>query len=462
MRKQYETLWAGARKLKDHCHDITQTLGSGTPPEVFLFRGNAYYALGYPYLALADYENASRFLSISANRHQEKCWEAARRFPCKQQAVFPGSNSHLHICVNPFLESRCKVEQLGDPALLPVPSNCSSSSYSFFRSEKDGLFALQDLSLTSRRVVAVENIPSPLTPVLKAPSFAASHSHHSGPWLQYPLFDRCCARCCRPLDHVPTEKGSSSSRSFPCRNSSCHEEYCSRDCRELALQEYHSAVCDNAAAQAIEMSLYNEMQATPDALRHRQLSVALLTLRVMSASLATRASPTAIPQMRILSGKLRWSPIELCGWWREHYQQVADALRIVTTVSYEEYLGVYARVWCNAHWEESSDEGGKSSGASPDTDPECVDYRSIVLRLPYAMFNHSCRPNVVEQVTPTGHRLPILVTSHPVLKGEELTRSYFPQSWLELPFAARQKAMKAFDFDCSCARCKEESMHESN
>lgn len=94
---------------------MLQTLGPATPPEVFLYRGNAYYALGYPYLALADYENASKFLSMSSTRHQEKCWAAAKKFPAKQRALYPGSSSHLHICVNPFLDSKCAVRMIQPP-----------------------------------------------------------------------------------------------------------------------------------------------------------------------------------------------------------------------------------------------------------------------------------------------------------------------------------------------------------
>lgn len=547
MRSTYEAAWAGAETLKRHCHHIIQTLGPATPPEVFLYRGNAYYALGFPYLALADYENASRFLSLSSLRHQEKCWKALEHFPPKQEVLYPGTNSHLHLCVIPFLDAKSSVQTMVAQEAGKTPSAPS----------KDALFALCDPSLQSRKVVAVESYPSAGMPVMKVvPSsnplhhqpyrmYAAPSYEVGGPWLQYPLYERHCSRCgvplykegegrreeeengkvrgsttssssnnnnndnnrSKPQRHMKSEgEGCSSTRTcstssslisstgpstqdrqtkriFPCTNPKCCEEYCSRDCRQLALQEYHSHVCTNEAVQGIEIDLFSRMQQTEEVLEHRELATMLLTLRVLYAALSSQSSPTALPQMRILSGKASLSPRVLCGPMREEWDRIADALHVLTSISYEEFIGVYARVWCNAHWVAEEDEGEKarlveSTASTPSPSCESASYKAIQLHLPYAMFNHSCNPNVVEGVvmhprhgvSPTGNAsasdtpaalnkslecFPIrtLMTARPVEKGEELTRSYFPLSWLSLPYTERSAAMRSLDFHCQCPRC---------
>lgn len=519
-RTTYETAWAGANQLKKHCHFMLQTLGPATPPEVFLYRGNAYYALGYPYLALADYENAAKFLSISAARHQEKCWAAAKKFPATQRAIYPGSSSHLHICVNPFLDAKCAV-RIGPAADATAPQQGGTTGE---EPEREALWALNDHSLTSRRLIATESFPAAGLPVVKPPSFTTSHSHHSGPWLQYPLQEACCARCAKPLhrrgdtaaDPAQVEtRTSMTDRRFPCTNEECHEEYCSRDCRQLALQEYHGSVCTNAAVQSIEMDLFAKMTDAQDVLQHRHYAALLLTLRVLSASLGSQASPTALPQVRILAGRLDFSPMMLCGELREEYQRMAEAMRVTTTVSYEEFIGIYARVLTNAHWSDETEamfeeslaggrdeKKGVAASATADgvernentvsSSPEAIghdpypatgtgadademDYHAIQLHLPYAMLNHSCDPNVV-----VGHvRLPVmgshkkssssslgasahaptfrtvrtLVTARPVEAGEELTRSYFPASWIRLAYQPRREAMLSLGFECQCPRC---------
>lgn len=546
MRSTYEAAWAGAETLKHHCHHIIQTLGPATPPEVFLYRGNAYYALGFPYLALADYENASRFLSLSPLRHQEKCWKSLKHFPMKQEVLYAGTNSHVHLCVTPFLDAKTAVQTL----LLPHPTSETSKSQdtdvgtcvSLAQHEmgktpsKDTLYTLQDRSLLCRKVMAVASFSSAGMPVMKViPSSSSMGSSSSsstgrsllsyevgGPWLQYPLFERHCSRCGVPLyeennkgkgemDHAsvtgtpgnsdrstsseanenaemgredrhapsPSTPHANRKRVFPCTNPKCSEEYCSRDCRQLALQEYHSHVCTNEEVQGIEIDLFTRMQQTEEVLEHRELATMLLTLRVLYTALSSQSSPTALPQMRILSGRASFSPHTLCGSLREEFHRIADALHVLTSISYEEFIGVYTRVWCNAHWvaeEEEETPATASAGSTAGNDrkeaPSCesISYKSIQLHLPYAMFNHSCDPNLIEGVVhPPFHAgarsstslsnafsvspIRTLVTSRPIQKGEELTRSYFPLSWLSLPYAERSAAMKALDFTCQCPRC---------
>eukprot|EP00796_Vickermania_ingenoplastis_P007995 gene7995-5555_t len=426
----YRAGWAGAAALKDHCHRLFQTLGSATPPEAFLYRGNAYYALGFPYLALADYETAAKFLPLTTSRHQDKCVAAASRFPAQQVALYPGTNSHLHICVHPLLDPKCAV----------VADDCGGAVQ--HGSDRDRLLGLDDPTLMSRRVVATSRFSAAGMPVVKPTGRA--------PWLQYPLQDRSCARCCRRLGV----------RAFPCLNAACHEEYCSRDCRQLALQEYHAGVCTNTAFQGIEMDLYTAMQGAEEAVRHRHLAALLLSLRVLAAAVTMQSSPTALPQVRILSGRLSFAPIDLCRALLRDYQRIAEGLRVTTTISYEEFIGIYARVRTNADWVQDPTEIQENDGATDE--PCCTDFNSVRLHLPYAIFNHSCEPNLVLSHPTSATAAPAsesalheaeVVTARPIESGEELTRSYFPAQWLKLPYAQRRGAMAALDFHCRCPRC---------
>lgn len=419
---------------------MLQTLGPATPPEAFLYRGNAYYALGFPYFALADYNSAARFLSaLTPEAHQDKCWSAVKVLPPTQRAVYPGCNSHLHICVRPFLDEKCDVETTG-------------------AASRDDLYALQDSRLLSRRAVAREAFSCAGLEVMK-PSAA--------PWLQYPLEEGVCSRCCTPL---------SGGRTFACTNASCHEEYCSRDCRQLAAREYHAAVCGNRQFQEVEIALFEKMRESESAVTHRERAALLLSLRVLAAALVSQASPTALPQLRILSGVLTFAPRELCGDVLTLYQRVSQALGIATSVSFEEFIGLYARMLTNADWGPDSSLHGAPKNISHHTDSlgkhgeqaalRIEDRCGVSLHLPLAVFNHSCDPNCGCDVpTAVADGLPglnaaargasttRLLTLRRIEAGEELTRSYFPLSWLKMNFEKRRGAMSAFHFRCRCKKC---------
>jgi len=397
-RTVVKAAWAGAEELKSQCHRVIQTLGPAAPPEVFLFRGNAYYAAGFPYLALADYENASRFLtSLSPERHQDKCWAAVKHFPPQQRALYAGECSHLHICVNPLFHHQCRVFVNGKPASEKDVVLLSTSSEVGSDSTRSCSVAPQALPM-ARGVFATSDIPAG-SPIL-------SSRGSTVPWLRYPLAaaegegsSSSCSRCGKPLQQ----------RVFACANERCHEEYCSRDCRQLALQEYHAGVCTNEAFQALEMSVIDQLREAEDIPTYRSMASRLLTLRVLAAALLAQSSPTALPQLRILSSLFEFSPAALCGEQLEHYQQASAALRIITSVSYEEYLGVLSRVHQNAFWHYPTLAASSTAEGEAEALTDCCgNAHAIDLHLPYAMMNHSCEPSVVPQSHNGGALLDVL------------------------------------------------------
>lgn len=369
--------WKGAEQLKRHCHSVINVLGPQTPPEAFLYRGNAYYALGMPYFALADYNTAASVLTLSGE-HQRRCIDAVAAFPATQTGMYPSTDSHLHIFVKPMLSKSCSVETI---------------------SEEVG-----------RGVRAQENLQHRTTVV-----------QPTAPWLLYPTEEGLCACCGAPLPE----------RCFACENADCHEEYCSRDCRAEALALYHAPVCRNQDFQSVELDVFSQMKEAQKAGHVAEMNAAaaqLLTLRLVAVGLQAQVVPSALGQVRILSGRLTFSPEVLCGSMLHLYERLARALRVTTIVSYEEFIGVLARVTANCFHR----DGG------------------VELNLPRAMLNHSCNANLSEDAHSGA-----LVTTRDVARGEELTINYYPHL-KNLAYPERKAELERRGFQCMCPRCKKQ------
>ncbi|EAN97481.1 hypothetical protein, conserved [Trypanosoma cruzi] len=365
---------AGAVALKRHCHNVIDALGSRTPPEAFLFRGNAYFALGQPFFAIADYNTAAQVLQLSG-RHQKQCYEALDCFPEYQVGTYPADNSHLHLYVQPYMNERCEVTQV------------------------DGV--------VGRGVVAKENLLRGCVVVRGA-----------APWIRYPMDDGLCAFCARPLPE----------RFFTCINPNCHEEYCSRDCRTMALSLYHSRSCCNEGLQALELDMYTQMKASGTSTERNAAAAQLLMLRVLAVSVQQQVIPSALSELRILSGRLLFSPRVLAHSFLEIYERFTRFCHTATSISYEEMIGVLARVTANCFHRDT-----------------CVE-----LNLSRSMLNHSCVANAAEELH-SGE----IKTTRDVARGEELTINYYPQL-KHLSFEERSKELERRGFECHCSQCRRE------
>lgn len=117
----------------------------------------------------------------------------------------------------------------------------------------------------------------------------------------YPTAEASCAFCARPLPD----------RVIHCTNPFCHEEYCIRDCRTLALGLCHAPVCTNTAFQSTELDAYAQpvKAEREERLTDRNAAAAeLLMLRVLTASVQRQTIPSAMGEMRLLTGRLTFSP----------------------------------------------------------------------------------------------------------------------------------------------------------
>ncbi|GET89017.1 hypothetical protein, conserved [Leishmania tarentolae] len=367
--------WHGAADLKRHCSHVINTLGPQTPPEAFLYRGNAYYALGQPYFALADYNTAASVLKLSGD-HQRRCSKALESFPATQTGVYPSTDSHLHIFVKPMLSKSCAID------IINVH--------------------------VGRGVRATENMPR--NSVVVQPT---------SPWLLYPTEEGLCSYCGSSLPE----------RSFACANDDCHEEYCSRDCRQEAMALYHAAVCRNKDYQNIELDVFAQMteaEKAGTAAERNAAAAQLLMMRVLSTGMQKHVVPSAMGQVRILSGRLTFSPQVLATSMLHLYERLTRALHIATIVPYEEMIGVLARITANCFHRDGT----------------------VELNLPRSMLNHSCVANVAEDGQ-TG----AMITTRDVACGEELVINYYPHL-KELPYAERTEELKRRGFHCMCIKCQ--------
>ncbi|KAG5477827.1 hypothetical protein LSCM1_05129 [Leishmania martiniquensis] len=367
--------WHGAAELKRHCSHVISTLGSQTPPEAFLYRGNAYYALGQPYFALADYNTAASVLKLSGE-HQRRCRKALQSFPATQTGVYPSTDSHLHIFVKPMLSKSCAIETINEHV--------------------------------GRGVRAFECMPRNSVVVQPA-----------SPWLLYPTEEGLCAYCGTTLPE----------RIFSCGNRECHEEYCSRDCRQEAMALYHAAVCHNTEFQSIELDVFAQMMEAKKAgavVERNAAAAQLLMLRVLSAGVQRHVVPSAMGQVRILSGRLTFSPQVLASSMLHLYERLTRALHIATIVPYEEMVGILARMTANCFHRDGA----------------------VELHLPRSMLNHSCAANVAEYGQ-TG----AMITTRDVARGEELVINYYPHL-KDLPFSERTTELVRRGFRCMCAKCQ--------
>lgn len=363
---------AAANALKRQCHYTITTLGPQTPPEVFVYRGNAYRELQQPYLALADFNTANRILKLSSD-HFEGCQQALKSLPARLTATYPAADSHLHLLVDPLFGKG-------------VARRSNACNPQMGR----GVFATTELQQGDI--------------VLQT----------STPWLQYPLREGQCSSCGKKLP----------ARVFACNNEKCHEEYCSRECRSHALTLYHGRVCENEGFQGVELDLFTQMTSSSNPSRRNVLAGYLLTLRVLAASLLNRTVPTAVAEVRSLTGKLVFDPNEVAGEMLDLYDKLSRFCGFSTSIFFEEFIGVYARIRSNSF---------QMNG-------------NLAWHVPRSMFNHSCDPNVA--VDHAG----VFTASQPIKSGDELTISYYP-ALNHLPSEARRIELEKRDFACLCQKC---------
>eukprot|EP00760_Papus_ankaliazontas_P016982 PhM_4_TR16985/c0_g1_i1/m.41090/K11426/SMYD; SET and MYND domain-containing protein len=230
------------------------------------------------------------------------------------------------------------------------------------------------------------------------------------PIVTYPTKAGTCSHCLR---EVPL------SRTLPCRNVECHEEYCSKQCREDASAKHHSKVCKLNGYRTLELELYSSSVADfgPGVEHQSQSILAAMRWWVMEGPNAGASFHGSIPLNpdAVVTGVSVW------------YQRLMRAVHPEepNKVQLSTFLDVIARVASNAF-----------------TGP-----RGIEVHGARSLLNHSCSPNCM--VTPKGD----VVTTRPVAAGEECTIHYYPHLSSLEPLDRYQEIQKR-GFKCGCVVCR--------
>ena len=107
--KKNSLLWM-AKLLKTRVNHALALLDASMHPQLYLFRGNAYMALGQPYFALSDYSLAESLQELSG-RHMAACREALEKLRSDVCGQFPACDTHLPLLVEPILGENFAIKE---------------------------------------------------------------------------------------------------------------------------------------------------------------------------------------------------------------------------------------------------------------------------------------------------------------------------------------------------------------
>ena len=359
--------------------------------------------------------------------------------------------------------------------------------------------------------------------------------------------------CDMPTDKQKAERDNDGGGEF-------HEEYCSRECRNFARITRFGAVARNRKFQALELELFARYEQTFTTSNHTfgmhndkkcghdntsagtvtptqtgatdaacdmdekkkageaemmeermmkkrlrihrmneraMLSIFLPLLRVYSIALDRKLLPTALPEIRCLSGEAVFEPETFLPEFLSFYRRLTTITNTSLSVSFEEFVCLFAKLKANAFMDSiphpfymnntkmGSSTGRKSSCDEDENDDEGHNNNNTnhetlpVIRLPVHkdLLNHSCAPNCAEEATTKSSSItaaphestgaphafsltpggacavtPNIIALRDIHPGEEVTICYFP-SIQPLTYAQRRVELSRRDFDCKCERC---------
>ncbi|KAG0652468.1 Trithorax-related 4 [Hyphodiscus hymeniophilus] len=243
--------------------------------------------------------------------------------------------------------------------------------------------------------------------------------------------DRCEA-CCAALPSTKT--------TIPC----CSALYCSEQCSETALQNYHTSVCGK------DFAFLHDAAKSADHTADFSLD-ALLLLRVLALSLqedATHPLQTSIIQ-RLTPAYSMPEPQLIIFNFADHIVTPILTLRelgvdIFSNPLYDTWVlhTMRCRIQNNKH------------GATLD------EFVGSAISPLYSMFNHSCSPNVDWRHDDYSSTVTLFATRD-IKEGEEMCISYIKGA--EMGRKERQRALLTWlGMECGCQRCTEEKALEKN
>lgn len=353
-------------KVKQRC-TITLAKSRTVSPDVFVYRAAAYLELNQPYFAASDLIAAHGRTTVP-QAYEKRVADQLEAMPEEATGYFASSDEHLDRLVEPRLGAGVVHKTAG--------------------AKGRGFFASETLKPGS---VVLKSTPA---------------------WLACPLKEEHCSNC----------GGKITGRLVPCRNSDCHEEYCSRDCRHAAAK-YHNAVCTNTKFQALELEVYSKLSTASSTSERNTAALHLMLLRIIAYALTNHMIPSVVPELRSLSGRLDFSPRVLADETLAFYKRVAEITKTHTSMSFEDFCCAMSKITANAFH----------------------DTTFIQMHVQRSMLNHSCDPNCMA----VGNEI---VTTRTAKPGEELCISYYPQL-NDLPKDERKAELLRRGLECQCALC---------
>jgi hypothetical protein len=287
--------------LKDTCTQVMIKYTPKVPPESFLYRGNAYMALGLPYFALVDYDFAAGAMPLSG-RHQVNAKKAIGMLPRQLVGAFPAADDHLSQLINVNLSPNVEVKR------LPVVAGSTLEYTRGLYVRSDAVVLAGDTVITKHRPVST-----------------------------YSFGENNCSYCGKALGI----------RTFNCQNDKCHEEYCSRECRSHSQGMYHGVLCSKDSVRGMELDTYTNWKDCNTVEKKLDHAAMLLLYRMLGLSIASASVPSTLREIRTLPGFYRFCPQEFEHDMMQRYLKFVKATSTLNSISCEEFVGAYARIHTN-------------------------------------------------------------------------------------------------------------------
>ena len=260
-----------------------------------------------------------------------------------------------------------------------------------------------------RGLRAVSNLPKG-TAVLEDTAIFATRMNNN-----------CCAHCLEKLPRLGDAMG------VPC-SLGCDESYCSEQCRDAAMEQYHVVCCraGNASYGAWQDGLVNQLaNSGPDS---RAALTCLAIGKMCAAATVSQVHPLYLPGVDVLRGATEFAPSDTLHHVGALTVSLGDALR-QPHLFLEEFVSLYALMQTN----------------------EFLTADGTVLFAFLSLVNHSCTPNcIVAGPSATKKKL---VTVKDVRENEQLTIDYNSSLTSTLSYEDRKALLAQRGFQCFCSKC---------
>jgi hypothetical protein len=233
--------------------------------------------------------------------------------------------------------------------------------------------------------------------------------------------DRSCSHCLNPLPRVGDGAG------FSCE-AGCSEAFCSEQCRDVALEQYHAVSCPVLNPSFGDWQQRLETQLSNSGPDSRAALTCLAIGKVCAIATVAEAHPLHLEKIDVLRGSTEYVASDTLHHVGSLTVSLGHALR-QPNLFLEEFISLYALIQTN----------------------EFLTSDGTVLFPFLSLVNHSCVPNCVV-VGPSAVKKS-LVAVKDIREGEQLTIDYNSALTSTLAYEDRRALLAQRGFQCFCPRC---------